>query len=96
MLISKFSANNVETKIKEFETAKGIKIPEQLKMFLLKYNGGETPETSFSCGEESSDVAAFYGMGNVKYSYDSIEILERGKSNLNFFLSHLIHSATIF
>lgn len=72
MLISSFSAK----KIKDFENARGIKLPEQLKLFLIKYNGGETPNTSFSLNNVSSDIVAFYGIGEVTYSYNEIEIFE--------------------
>ena len=82
MLISKFSTNNVDEKIKEFEIAREIKIPKQLKQFLLKYNGGETPDTSFSCGGESSDIVAFYGLGDVKYSYNGVDIHDNNKDSL--------------
>lgn len=42
--------------------------PDALVAFLEKYNGGETPKTRFSIGGISSDIVAFYGVGNVKYS----------------------------
>lgn len=76
MLISKFSNKKVESKIKELEDLQKICMPEELKKFLLKYNGGETPDTRFVAGKNSSDVVGFYGVGDVKYSYDKVEVLE--------------------
>lgn len=51
-------------------------LPEDFVAFLEKYNGGDTPETSFSIGKISSDIVAFYGIGDVKHSYSSITPFE--------------------
>lgn len=75
MLISKFSKCNVSPEIKAFEAAMDIELPVQLKLFLQKYNGGETPRTSFVCEDISSDVVAFYGVGNVKYAYKDVRLV---------------------
>ncbi len=68
MLISKFG-----TAKREDILAVSPAVPEELISFLEKYNGGETPETSFSIGGESSDIVAFYGVGDVKYSYANVK-----------------------
>ena len=47
MLISKFSTCNVHAEIKAMEKALNIELPAQLKLFLQKYNGGESPRTNF-------------------------------------------------
>ena len=71
MLISKYG--NAE---KKDILAICPKLPEDFVAFLEKYNGGDTPETSFSVGKISSDIVAFYGVGDVKYSYSSITPFE--------------------
>lgn len=67
MLISKFQKTSAEEIVRQLGH-----IPQQLQMFLEKYNGGETPETSFSIGNISSDIVGFYGIGAVKYSYSDV------------------------
>ena len=76
MLISKFGGDEIVKKIGAYENKIGKKLPGQLHTFLEKYNGGETPDTKFSCNGTSSDVRAFYGMGSVVYSFDDVEISE--------------------
>lgn len=76
MLISKYG--NAE---KKDILAICQKLPEDFVTFLEKYNGGDTPETSFSTAEISSDIVAFYGIGNVKYSYSSITPFEADGSH---------------
>lgn len=70
MLIAKFGNQN-KADIVSFCK----KLPQDLATFLEKYNGGETPETFFSTGSVGSDIVAFYGVGNVKYSYDNVSII---------------------
>ena len=69
MLISRFSNINVETEIAQMETKFKITLPAQYRNFLIRYNGGETPETVFKIGRESSDVRAFMGFGDVTYKF---------------------------
>lgn len=76
MLISKFGTENISEKIEIYEDRANIKLPEQLRNFIEKYNGGETPNTKFNSNGISSDVKAFYGLGKVKYSFDSVKIIE--------------------
>lgn len=63
MLISKFDATNIEEKINDLEKQYGFALPEQYHVFLLKYNGGETPETTFKLAGVSSDLSGFFGLG---------------------------------
>lgn len=81
MLISKFSNDDIINKVSDMETEYGIKLPDQYKAFLYKYNGGYTPETQFKIKKESSDIRGFYGIGDVKLSLNEIELgewLDRG------------------
>lgn len=75
MLISKFGSISNEA-ISEFEDTIGVALPEQYRRFIKKYNGGETPNTSFSINGVCSDLKGFYGIGKVKYSVDSIQVEE--------------------
>lgn len=85
MLISKFGAADIEGLLEEYEDFIGEEIPDQLRLFLEKYNGGETPNTRFQCGGVSSDLKAFYGLGKVKYSLNHVTPLNlRGSSYLPF------------
>ena len=74
MLICKFSTKNIDSKLDKFSKQIGFEIPIQLKEFLNKYNGGETPSTEFNIRSISSDIVGFYGVGNVKYSYNKINV----------------------
>ena len=78
MLILKFLTDEmkIEDEISLFEKKLGKKLPEQYRSFLIRYNGGDTPETSFRCNRKSSDVRAFYGVGKARYNFDEIPFLE--------------------
>lgn len=78
MLISKFG-NTSNKFVSEFENIMGFTFPKQYRTFIEKYNGGETPLTHFNINGISSDLKGFYGVGNVKYSLDSIQIEEINK-----------------
>lgn len=85
MLIAKFGGSDIYKRIEMYENQIGKVLPEQLHAFLEKYNGGETPNTKFESNGISSDVKAFLGMGEVKYSYDGINPIEdNGESYLPF------------
>ena len=73
MLISKFEGTNIE-KIVQLEMGYGVELPSQYKNFLLKYNGGLTPETRFKSNKVSSNVRAFYGLGDVDFSLNSLDL----------------------
>lgn len=67
MLISKFG-----TATKDAIHSCYPDMPDEMVKFLEKYNGGETPATHFDINGVSTDIVGFYGIGNVKYSFDSI------------------------
>ena len=74
MLISKFDTNDIESKISEFEKKLQINLPDAYKEFMKKYNGGKTPKTDFKINRISSDVRAFYAIGqsDIDYSFDTL------------------------
>ena len=76
ILISKFNNQNIETCIQAFEKRYAITLPEPYGNFLLKYNGGETPETKFRIKGVSSDLRGFYGLGRAD-TYHNFYSLER-------------------
>ena len=75
MLISKFGTISKDT-ITEYEDIHGIKLPEQYRLFIEKYNGGETPKTSFNLNGVSSDLKGMYGIGKHKFSLEMVNIEE--------------------
>lgn len=70
MLISKYLTDNtdMEKEISAFEAQYHLELPEAYRKFMLKYNGGDTPDTKFRFGKISSDIRAFLGIGDVTYS----------------------------
>ena len=78
MLISKNQSSDFDDELEICADRFGISFPEELVRFLRKYNGGETPNTTFSINGISSDVKAFYGLGRVKHSYSSIKMKDHG------------------
>lgn len=82
----------------------GINLPNELKNFLLKYNGGETPNTSIDYNGISSDIKAFYGIGDVYYSFNDVSIDDNQGSYLpialdsfgNYFLIDLNNGHILF
>src|SRR5699024_10180149 len=76
MLIAKFDSADVNENLEEYEDIIGKKLPDQLREFIVKYNGGETPNTSFKTGSISSDLKVLYGVGNVRYSLNSVKPIE--------------------
>ena len=74
MLIVKNNNEKIEKLLIELEENIEFKLPNLYREFLKKYNGGETPNTSIKSNGVSSDVRAFYGLGDVKYN--NIKTLE--------------------
>ena len=70
MLISKFGAADIKEMLEAYEDIIGEKLPDQIRRFIEKYNGGETPNTHLKCVDLSSDLKALYFLGKVKYSFD--------------------------
>lgn len=82
-----YDTEGVEQAIADFEDEFTIKFPEKYKKFLLKYNGGNSLQISFSINRKTSDIRAFYGFNkasqynNFQYLIDNgflKEVLERG------------------
>lgn len=71
MLIVAFHKTDMD-RVEEYEKKISEKLPDQFRTFLIRYNGGETPNTSFRSDRETSDIKGFYGLGNVKYSLDNV------------------------
>lgn len=83
MFISKFlNCDDIEEKIVDMEKRYEILLPTQYKIFMYKYNGGYTPKTKFKVGKISSDVRGFFGIGDVKLSFDTIELEEWLEKNV--------------
>ncbi|MCR5836333.1 MAG: SMI1/KNR4 family protein [Lachnospiraceae bacterium] len=71
MLISKYGNGSVEL-VEEFENKYGIKFDEEYRIFLIKYNGGDTPLTSIKRGKHKEDVRYLYGIntnGNIEKEF---------------------------
>mgnify|MGYP000868455023 CR=1 FL=1 len=82
-----YDTEGVDQAIADFEDEFIIKFPEKYKKFLLKYNGGNSLQTSFSINRKTSDIRAFYGFNkasqynNFQYLIESgflEEVLDRG------------------
>lgn len=63
MLISKFDTAGIEEKLTALQARYELVLPEEYHAFLRKYNGGETPETTFCLAGISSDLRGFFGLG---------------------------------
>lgn len=59
MLISKFNNENIENAIQEMEKRYSFVFPVEYRMFLQKYNGGRTPDTTFYLQRISSVVLEY-------------------------------------
>jgi hypothetical protein len=73
----------VAEQIMALEAAYDIKLPEDYKRFLLKYNGGDTPETSIYLGKGrglgETDVRYFYSVAESDKSFtwlDGLDLLD--------------------
>lgn len=75
MLISKFNNEDIENAIQEMEERYSFVFPVEYRIFLKKYNGGKTPDTSFHLQGISSDIQAFYGLAKADMNYN-ISMLE--------------------
>ena len=69
MLISKFDTAGVGEKAADLGRRFGMELPEEYRRFLCRYNGGETPETSFRMARVSSDLRGFFGLGAAPADY---------------------------
>ena len=69
MLISKFDTAGIEEKLTALQARYELVLPEEYHAFLRKYNGGETPETTFCLAGISSDLRGFFGLGAAPADY---------------------------
>ena len=76
MLISKFDNTNMKEYIVAFEKENNITLPEEYKRFLMKFNGGRTPDTKFKINKVSSDVCGFYGLGNADEYFNFHKLID--------------------
>lgn len=77
MLIVKNSVDNIIELLSSYENNQGMRFPTQLRNFLIKYNGGATPNTSIKTGTLSTDVKYLYGFTSMKDSYNNINCVEK-------------------
>ena len=84
MLISKFDNTDIEQYIEAYETKNEFAFPPQYREFLLKFNGGDTPDTKFKIGKISSDIEGLYGLGNANkfLNYSLFDNMDRIKDFL--------------
>lgn len=68
--IFKFDNISVQEEIRKFEEKYKITFPQLYLLFLEKYNGGNTPKTTFKINGVSSDIRAFYCFGNMSKDED--------------------------
>ncbi len=73
MLISKYGNGSISL-VEEFENKFGIKLDDSYRSFLIKYNGGETPDTNWN-GKCRSDIRFFYGI-DLQNECDILKALE--------------------
>lgn len=78
MLISKYVNDCICEKIKELELKYGITLSQDYKVFLIKYNGGDTPKTKFSRGEIKTDIRRFFGFTEKNKYSDLQSVLDSG------------------
>ena len=61
MLISKYGSGSEEL-VREFEFKYGLELDEEYRKFLVKYNGGDTPNTCVKSEDISSDIRCLFGL----------------------------------
>lgn len=66
MLISKSEYSITKDSMLKYGRNHGFTFPQEYMDFLLKYNGGETPETDFKLSGISSDISCFYELRDGK------------------------------
>ncbi len=65
-------SQDIEKLVKEFEEEQGISLPCDYRNFLIKYNGGYTPNTMI----KQRNVSCFIGIGDVGRTFDSHKTTE--------------------
>ncbi|WP_317912803.1 SMI1/KNR4 family protein [Carnobacterium maltaromaticum] len=74
--IFKFDNTDVSNEVSNFEQKYDLQLPDSYKKFLLKYNGGNTPKSTFKINGISSDIRAFYGFKNATKEYNFSYLVE--------------------
>lgn len=77
MLIVKNSVENISELLSSYESDQGMQFPSQLREFLIRYNGGATPNTSIKTELLSTDIKCLYGFALRKDSYNNINCIEK-------------------
>jgi SMI1 / KNR4 family. len=73
MLISKYGSGSTEL-VSEFERSLGIELDEDYRTFLVKYNGGETPDTHVGIRGCSTDLRYLFGINTAMNIEDNLQI----------------------
>ena len=73
MLISKYGNGSKEL-VREFESRLGIELDEEYRSFLVKYNGGDTPNTHVGIRGCSTDLRYLYGINTEESIEDHLQI----------------------
>lgn len=74
MLIVRNSLDNLHKLVKDFEAKSGFVLPRNYKNFLLKYNGGQTPKTSFYHQDIGYDLRYFCGLGEKVPTNEQVRV----------------------
>ena len=80
MLIAKYGKGS-EKLVKQFEEKFDVKLESEYRDFLIKYNGGETPDTTFSKGRRKETVRYLYGIKtkeSIDEQFEYFDFKERG------------------
>lgn len=93
MLISKFCTDDIEHCVQKFEREYKFMFPEEYKRFLLRYNGGKTPESSFKLNKIYSNIDGFYGLGQAEM-YFHYDIFAKGGKLIEYINDEVIPIAT--
>ena len=73
LLISKYG-NGSEEFVNGLERKLGIELDEEYRKFLIKYNGGDTPNTEVKTKGFSSDLRYIFGINAKKNIEDYLQI----------------------
>ena len=73
MLISKFGDGSTEL-VEKFESKNGIELDEQYRLFLVNYNGGDTPKTTVRIKGISSDLRYLFGINTEQDIEDHMQL----------------------
>lgn len=68
--IFKFDTVGVLFDIETLERNTNLELPSEYREFLIKYNGGHTPKTTFKSNGVASNIRAFYGLGEADPFYN--------------------------